>query len=74
MEIDEALDWQGGLLDCTLCEQGATLAENRCRLGHACVHDRYARRIDRFSAGTQGLPLIILRTHILKCGRLPLNI
>lgn len=47
-EIEEARDWQGKLLDCSVCEQRAGLTEGRCHLGHACVHDRYARRIDRF--------------------------
>lgn len=47
-EIDEARDWQGQLLDCSVCERRALLEEGHCRLGHACAHDRYARRIDRF--------------------------
>jgi hypothetical protein len=47
-EIEEARDWQGNLLDCSRCEQREGLTEGRCHLGHACVHDRYARRIDRF--------------------------
>jgi len=47
-EIDEARDWRGLLLDCSGCERYPDQAEGRCRLGHACVHDRYARRIDRF--------------------------
>lgn len=47
-DIEEACDWQGNLLDCGRCEQREGLTEGRCHLGHACVHDRYARRIDRF--------------------------
>lgn len=47
-DIEEARDWQGKLLDCSDCEQYPCQAEGHCRLGHACVHDRYARRIDRF--------------------------
>jgi hypothetical protein len=47
-DIEEARDWQGRLLDCSGCERRAELEQGRCRLGHACVHDRYARRIDRF--------------------------
>ena len=47
-EIEEARDWQGELLDCAQCEQRGLLTDGRCHLGHACVHDRYARRIDRF--------------------------
>src|SRR5271166_80788 len=42
------VDWQGKPLDCARCP--VTQGENRalCKLGHACVEDRYARRIDRF--------------------------
>jgi hypothetical protein len=47
-EIEEARDFQGRLLDCDRCERRAERDHGRCRLGHACVHDRYARRIDRF--------------------------
>ena len=47
-EIEEARDWQGRLLDCAACEHGNGRTNARCQLGHACVHDRYARRIDRF--------------------------
>jgi hypothetical protein len=47
-DFDEARDWQGQLLDCSACERRAGASEARCQLGHACVHDRYARRIDRF--------------------------
>lgn len=41
-----ALDWQGQPLVCRTCAVPASTA--RCERGHACVHDRYARRIDRF--------------------------
>ena len=44
----DARDWQGRLLECVGCERLPERARGRCRLGHACVHDRYARRIDRF--------------------------
>lgn len=40
------LAWSGEELDCSQCDalsQGA-----RCERGHACVQDRYAKRIDRF--------------------------
>ena len=47
-EIDEALDWRGAPVDCGACAHLAPIAEGRCRLKHACVQDRYARRIDRF--------------------------
>lgn len=41
-----AVDWQGGAIDCGPCPQRTSGA--RCSRGHACVHDRYAKRIDRF--------------------------
>jgi hypothetical protein len=47
-DIDEALDWRGNEVDCGPCAHQALAAAGRCRLKHACVHDRYARRIDRF--------------------------
>ncbi|HYE37565.1 4Fe4S-binding leucine-rich repeat protein [Methylocaldum sp.] len=47
-DIEEARDWEGRLLDCAGCERLAERDHGRCRLGHACAHDRYARRIDRF--------------------------
>ena len=47
-EIDEAIDWRGEAVACAPCAHHELLAEGGCRLRHACVHDRYARRIDRF--------------------------
>ena len=47
-DIDESRDWQGQLLECARCERQIGQLEGHCQLGHACVHDRYARRIDRF--------------------------
>lgn len=47
-DIDEAVDWQGSEIDCKKCMHHPLLALGRCRLMHACVNDRYARRIDRF--------------------------
>jgi LRV protein FeS4 cluster len=47
-DIDEARDWQGREVDCGSCAHLALKAAERCRLRHACVNDRYARRIDRF--------------------------
>lgn len=47
-DIDEAIDWQGREIDCASCAHRDLLDEGRCKLKHACVHDRYARRIDRF--------------------------
>ncbi|MGO8954939.1 MAG: 4Fe4S-binding leucine-rich repeat protein [Rhodomicrobium sp.] len=47
-DIDEAIDWQGKEIDCGACAHRELLATGGCILKHACVHDRYARRIDRF--------------------------
>src|SRR5271165_2643762 len=47
-DIDEAIDWQGHQISCEGCPHLALSAEQLCVLKHACVHDRYARRIDRF--------------------------
>ncbi|WP_395666763.1 4Fe4S-binding leucine-rich repeat protein [Methylocella sp.] len=46
-DIDEALDWLG---EPVLCETCAHLERkgSRCQPLKACVHDRYARRVDRF--------------------------
>ncbi len=49
-DIDEARDWHGRTVDCLGCPHRALQAAARCRLQHACVQDRYARRIDRFFA------------------------
>ncbi len=47
-DIDEAIDWQGKPVLCANCAHQDRLAEGRCKPLRACVHDRYARRIDRF--------------------------
>ena len=47
-DIDEAIDWQGHEISCAGCAHEQLSAAVGCRLRHACVHDRYARRIDRF--------------------------
>ena len=47
-DIDEAKDWRGNDIDCAACEHQDLLAAHKCELMRACVHDRYARRIDRF--------------------------
>ena len=47
-DIDEAIDWRGEPISCGACPHRDLLAQERCRPKHACVHDRYARRIDRF--------------------------
>lgn len=46
--VPEAVDWQGSDLDCTTCPNASLNQAGRCRAGHACVFDRYARRIDRY--------------------------
>ena len=38
----------GEEVDCASCAHRALADAGRCRLKHACVNDRYARRIDRF--------------------------
>ena len=38
-----------------------------CRLKHACVHDRYARRIDRFFGWNPSLAKIICAIRISRC-------
>ncbi|WP_245591283.1 4Fe4S-binding leucine-rich repeat protein [Derxia gummosa] len=43
-----AIDWQEQPIDCPSCEYQTWVAESRCEPGHACINDRYARRIDRF--------------------------
>src|SRR5271167_2571309 len=47
-DIDEARDWLGSEIDCGSCAHRELSATGGCRLKHACVNDRYARRIDRF--------------------------
>ncbi len=47
-DIDEALDWLGNEVDCASCSHLPMRNAGRCELKHACVNDRYARRIDRF--------------------------
>jgi tetratricopeptide (TPR) repeat protein len=47
-DIPEAIDWEGNPVNCAACPHRDLLAEGHCRLQHACVQDRYARRIDRF--------------------------
>lgn len=47
----DAIDWQGQPVDCTRCEHAAhLLPAHRCELRVACVHDRYAKRVERFFA------------------------
>lgn len=42
------VDWQGGALDCSACRYQTRRALGQCGLGWSCLHDRYARRIERF--------------------------
>ena len=43
-----ARDFRGNEVRCDSCVHRDLLAQKRCQLQRACVHDRYARRIDRF--------------------------
>ena len=47
-EGPDPVDWQGAALDCAACRFRGRLASGQCGLGWACVHDRYAKRIERF--------------------------
>jgi hypothetical protein len=47
-DIDEAIDWLGNAVECDACAHRDRLGGGRCKPLRACVHDRYARRIDRF--------------------------
>ena len=47
-DMDEALDWLGRPVDCKTCRYADRLAEGKCQPLKACVHDRYAKRIQRF--------------------------
>ena len=43
----EPADWEGNSVDCARCENRNN-GSVRCAMGHACVQDRYARRVERF--------------------------
>jgi hypothetical protein len=47
-DITEAVDWHGKAVECDSCPHRELRAEGKCRLGAACLQDRYAKRIDRF--------------------------
>ena len=47
-DILTALDWQGAPVVCAGCAHAGLLEKARCQPLRACVHDRYARRIERF--------------------------
>lgn len=42
------VDWIGRRLDCRRCDVPKRHPSVRCSLSHACVHDRYALRVERF--------------------------
>ena len=46
--IGESKDWLGNELSCADCLHAPLAATGGCQPRHACVQDRYARRIDRF--------------------------
>ncbi|EKV31297.1 LRV (FeS)4 cluster domain protein [Caenispirillum salinarum AK4] len=48
-EPSEALDWLGSPVDCATCAwREGIRAQGLCKPMVACVHDRYAKRIERF--------------------------
>lgn len=47
-EGPDPVDWQGASLDCAACRFKSRLEVGKCGLAWACVHDRYAKRIERF--------------------------
>ncbi len=42
------LDWQDQPFSCEGCAHTDLKAKGKCEYARACVHDRYARRVDRF--------------------------
>ncbi|MBI5750896.1 MAG: hypothetical protein HZA59_01955 [Hydrogenophilales bacterium] len=47
-DADPPKNWQGNDLHCAGCANLVLSQAGRCQLLHACVEDRYAKRIDRF--------------------------
>lgn len=47
-EGPDPVDWQGTAIACAMCRFRARLDLGQCGQGWACVHDRYAKRIERF--------------------------
>lgn len=47
-DMDEALDWLRRPVDCAGCRFADRKADGRCQPLKACVHDRYAKRVQRF--------------------------
>lgn len=44
----DPVDWKGAALSCGRCSASARLETGQCGLGWSCLHDRYAKRIERF--------------------------
>jgi len=42
------IDWQETPINCSECNYLGWIEQGRCEPGHACINDRYARRIERF--------------------------
>ena len=70
-DIDEAIDWRARQVDCASCAHRGIHATGAVGLPHACVHDRYARRIDRFFNWNPELAKAISRIRISRCARSP---
>jgi hypothetical protein len=64
-----SVDWLGRNLDCGSCVNQGLLTEGKCQLAFSCVFDRYAKRIDRFSAGIRGWPTTTWSTRISRCAQ-----
>jgi len=47
-EILSALDWRGAPVECASCPHLALRDTGACEPLRSCVHDRYARRVERF--------------------------
>ncbi len=47
-DVPEAVDGEGQPVDCARCAHASKRDRAPCQIGHACVQDRYARRVDRF--------------------------
>jgi len=55
-EGPDPVDWQGQPLDCSACAFRDRIAMGQCGQGWACVHERYAKRIERFFVLNPDLP------------------
>ncbi|WP_445219973.1 4Fe4S-binding leucine-rich repeat protein [Bradyrhizobium sp. Pa8] len=54
-DFDMTRNWKGDQVNCACCAHIALNRAGRCQLKHACVNDRYARRVDRFFKWNAGL-------------------